>query len=142
MKLTSLGICHPLARNALDTGLHWVTTPDVPAGCGLVWPAGAEDAFLDWERANLVEDPAPNTAEAVSLWLMVQGALLWHPVPSLQAGPYTVQPTPDMESINWETDALHLGRQTDAYKLLLSKVKGDRLPLVRRYYELAGDVLP
>ncbi len=147
MKLTSTGILHPLARSALDSGYHWVTTPDVPEGCEFVWPEGAEEAFNAW-RDRAIINPEYGSSEAdpwakpvsISLWLMVQGALLFHPVPSTTAGPFTVQPTPDMASINWETDALHLGRQTDAYKLLLTRVKGDRLPLVRRYYQLCADV--
>ncbi len=138
MKLTSTGILHPMARSALDSGYHWVTTPDVPEGCELVWPDGAKPAFIDWHLASL-QGEVPSDRVAVSLWLMVQGALLFHPVPSTKAGPFTVQPTPDMASINWETGALHLGRQTQAYKLLLTRVKGDRVPLVRRYYQLAGD---
>ncbi len=139
MKLTSTGIRHPLARSALDSGYHWVSTPDVPEGCELVWPEGAEKAFQNWYWGDYGEGAFPHNV-AVSLWLMVQGALLFHPVPSTKPGPFTVQPTPDMASINWESDALHLGRQTDAYKLLLTRVKGDRRELVKRYYEVCGDV--
>ncbi len=139
MKLTSFGIAHPMARNALDSGYHWVTTPDVPVGCELVWPEGARQAWNEWRKAADIELGPTREDDAVSLWLMVTGALLWHPVPSLKAGPYTVQPTPDMATIDWGGDALHLGRQTSSYKLLLTRVKGDRVPLVRKYYELAGD---
>ncbi len=140
MKLTSTGILHPMARNALDSGYHWVSTPDVPVDADLVWPDGARQAFLDWRTVSFSDDgPLLSRESEISLWLMVQGALLFHPVPSTKSGPFTVQPTPDMASINWETDALHLGRQTNAYQLLLTRVKGDRVPLVRRYYQLAGD---
>ncbi len=139
MKLTSTGILHPLARNALDSGYHWVTTPDVPVFEDLVWPEGARRAWAEWAAEHEMGEPELSLAASVSLWLMVQGALLFHPVPSTKAGPFTVQPTHDMASINWSTDALHLGRQTGAYKLLLTRVRGDRVPLVRRYYQLAGD---
>ncbi len=140
MKLTSKGIAHPLARSALDAGYHWVTTPDVPPGSVIAWPAGAVDAFRDWATLNLIDADNLLPHEELSLWLMMQGALLWHPVPSLVADArYTVQPTADMASINWDGDALHAGRQTDAHKLLLTRVRGERLSLVRRYYQLAGD---
>ncbi len=140
MRLTSTGIRHPLARSALDSGYHWVSTPDVPEGCDLVWPNGARDAWWVWTEAAHGKEADLSENASISLWLMVQGALLFHPVPSIKPGTFTVQPTPDMASINWETDALHLGRQTSAYRLLLTRVKGDRRELVRRYYQLAGDV--
>ncbi len=134
--VVSLSSVSPIARVALDRGLHWVTSTDGPLGGAFVLPMPALRAAQDWSVAAL---PAGTPAgDAVALWAMLQRALVWHCVPSL-VGAGRVWPTPDMRLIGWDTDALHAGTTTTLHHALLTRVRGNRLELMRRYYELAGD---
>jgi hypothetical protein len=87
---------------------------------------------------------------------MVHGCLIWHTVPALvehdttvpscygntQCRSATVGPRAGMLDVNWDSDALHIGRVfAGNHHALLTLVKGERGPLVKRYYELAGEAL-
>ncbi len=147
---------HPLAREAQKRGLSWLTSPDGLIGNAYVLPVPALRAFLEWRAAEL----EPGTVEGLSedqllnLWAMATGAIIWHTVPALvqhdtsvpscygntQMRRALVGPRADMLAVDWDTDALHTGRIfAGNHHALLTRVRGDRLARVRRFYELAGD---
>lgn len=140
--IISFSCPHSIARLALDRGYHWVTTTDGPLGADpaqtFYMPPGVEAAAKDWWASTMVT--GRSLSEYVLLWAMVHEYLVWHCVPSvIDAG--VVRPTPDMDRIDWTGDALHAGTTGTLHHALLTDVSGDRVPLVKRYYELCGDKL-
>ncbi len=147
-----------LAHEAQRLGLSWLTSPDGLIGNAYMLPVPALRAFLDWRASSLTDGTVETLSEdqLLNLWAMVQGCLVWSCVPALvdhdttlpscfantQVRKPAVGPRANMLDVNWSTDALHTGRVfAGNHSYLLTRVKGERLPLVRRYYELAGDFL-
>ncbi len=155
--LINLWNCHELAKEAQKRGLSWLTSVDGLIGNAYVLPVASLRAFLEWRTTSLIDGAVEKLSEdqLLNLWAMQHGALIWHTVPALvehdtsvpscygntQCRSATVGPLSDMSKVNWESDAVHIGRVFKGnHSLLLTHVKGDRLPLVKRYFQLAGDV--
>lgn len=157
---------HPLALEAQKRGLSWLTSVDGLIGNAYVLPVPALRHFLMWRERELEPGTVEALSEdqLINLWAMQHDALIWHTVPALvdhdvsvpscfgntQMRRPQVGPLADgggasevlgrrMFDVDWSTDALHVGRVFEGnHRALLTRVKGDRLPLVKRYYELAG----
>lgn len=147
---------HPLAKKAKADGLSWITSADGLIGNAYILPIAGLRAFREWRASSLKGGTVDELSEdqLINLWAMQQGALIWHTVPALMNHDTTVpscfgntqlrrpavRATGDASGIDWGTDAMHVGRVFNGnHKALLTHVLGDRLPLVKRYYELAGD---
>lgn len=147
---------HPLATEAQKRGLSWLTSVDGLIGNAYVLPVPALRAFLGWRASSLTAGTVEALSEdqLLNLWCMQYGALIWHTVPALvqhdvsvpscygntQLRTATVGPRPGMLAVDWNTDALHVGRVFHGnHNALLTRVLGPRLPLVTRYYQLAGE---
>jgi hypothetical protein len=156
--LINLFNCHQLATDAQRRGMSWLTSSDGLIGHAYVLPVPALRAFLAWRESALIGDTVEVLSEdqILNLWAMVHGCLIWHTVPALvehdtsvpscygntQCRSATVGPRAGMLDVNWDSDALHIGRVfAGNHHALLTRVKGDREHLVRRYYELAGEAL-
>jgi hypothetical protein len=150
--------CHQLANDAQGRGMSWLTSNDGLIGNCYIVPVDTVRHFLGWRETALTD----GTVEALSedqiwnLYAMVHGCLIHHTVPALvehdttvpscygntQCRNATVGPRAGMLDVNWDSDALHIGRGfAGNHHALLTRVKGDREHLVRRYYELAGEAL-
>ncbi len=162
---------HRVAGEAVKAGLAWLTSVDGLIGNAYVLPIQALRAFLDWRSSALMPDTVETLSEdqILNLWCMSHDVLIWHTVPSLVDHDTSVpscygntqirRPTVGFEAVddykgrdrmrektmldvNWDTDALHVGRVFEGnHRALLTRVKGPRGPLVEKYYRLAGDVL-
>lgn len=158
--LINLYNSHDLAHVAVERKLSWLTSVNGLIGNAYVLPTEHLRAFLEWRAHNLT----PGTIELLSednllnLWAMEQGALVWHTVPALvdhdtsvpscfdntQVRKPTVGPLPDMSAVDWNTDAIHVGRAfRGTHQYLLTKLESAHGPgrraLIERYYAIAGD---
>lgn len=156
--LVGLYNSHYLAHEAVKRGLSWLTSRDGLVGIAYVLPTASLRAFLQWRATSLTDGTVEVLSEdqLLNLWAMAHGCYVNHTVPALvdhdvsvdscygntQMRHPEVGPRDGMLSINWATDALHMGRQfLGNHNSLLDRVKGDRVELVRRHYEVAGDVV-
>ncbi len=156
--LLNLSNCHKLAHDAQARGMSWLTSNDGLIGNAYVLPIPSLRAFLAWRESSLTDGTVETLSEdqLLNLWAMAHGCLVHHCVPSLvehdtsvpscygntQCRQAEVGPRAGMLDVNWETDALHCGRIfTGNHHALLTRVKGERGPLVKRFYELAGEAL-
>lgn len=112
---------------AYNKGLKWVTTVDGLIGNAYVMPTEIVKDFLAWRLDAVVPTSVELLSEdqLINLYAMWSGALIWHTVPSLfdhdtsvpslygntQLRKPSVGPKPDMHLIDWNTDAVHVGRQ-------------------------------
>lgn len=153
--IVALHCNHPRAIEVYNKGFRWMTSVDGLVGCGYVMPQGLLREFIDFERDEMQawarETPPGNPHHlacdtAVSLFAMATGRLIHHTVPALldhdtsvpscygndghnQRRP-AVLPQGDMTGIDWNTEALHVGRvyQGNHWRLI-SELKRPR-PLI------------
>ncbi len=156
--LINLYNCHKLAHEAQARGMSWLTGNDSLIGNAYVIPIPSLRHFLHWRETALTPGTVETLSEdqLVNLWAMAHDIRIWHTIPALvehdlsvpscygntQCRSAEVGPRAGMLDINWETDALHIGRVfAGNHHALLTRVTGDRAKMVEAFYRYAGDAL-
>lgn len=84
-QVIGLEVVHPASRALAEQGHRWFTTSDGLIGVGYVVPTLLLREFLEW-RAHALK---PGAIEAItedtllSIWCMVTGRKVWHPIPTI-----------------------------------------------------------
>lgn len=159
--LINLYNAHPLSVTAKEMGFSWCTSPDGLIGNAYILPIEMLREFVEYRTTKLSDAIVQEGGEdrLINLFAMDRGYLVWSTVPALVDHDLTVPSTntltqfkspvvpPDNEPHDWTGDAIHTGRVFRGNHSLLidGSVKhdsmDDRKRLVRRYYELAGDII-
>lgn len=155
---------HKSAQLCGRNGYSWITSVDGLIGNAYVLPTQHLRAFMWWRESALVDGAVEELSEdqLINLWAMEQAALIWHTVPALvdhdismpscfentQIRKPEIGPYEHMDMMQWDTDAIHVGRLFRGnHYYLLTKLKdahGDvarRRNLIERYYAMAGEAM-
>lgn len=143
---------HPGAIDAANKGLRWYTSVDGLIGNAYVMPTPVLQDFLTWRSTVLIPGAVELLSEdqLINLYAMYTGALIWHTVPALfdhdtsvpslygntQLRRPQVGPKPDMHAIEWDTDAVHIGRQFRGNHWGLVRFMKPEYRMVERAYEI------
>jgi hypothetical protein len=138
-------------------GARWYTTSEGYTGFGGTMPIALVREHFAWRQANLKQGIKVAGDEAINLWAMATGRLIWKSLPSLvdhdlslksedgndhhidksPRRPLVWQPDVDLRGVDWSGPVVHLGRtyENNHWGIVTKLTK----PLARKAYALEQD---